>query len=52
MSIGGLIALIVLILCIILAVVGPPIPMVALGMIAGLAIAILLSGVPITWRSA
>lgn len=52
MSIGGLVALIVLVLCVVLAVVGPPIPLVALGLIAGLAVAILFSGVPITWRPA
>lgn len=45
MSIGGIIAILVLVVCVVLAVVGPPVPLVILGLIAALSLAILLGGI-------
>ena len=51
MSIGGIIAIITLILCVVLAVVGGLTPLITLGLIGALALAILLSAYPLAWRT-
>ena len=45
MTIGAIIAILVLVLCVVLAVVGSPVPLIALGLIGALALAVLLGGV-------
>lgn len=50
MSLGTIIALLVLVLCVVLAVVGSAIPLVGLALIGALALAMLLGGVVLPIR--